>query len=77
MDYLHDIQSFLPGIVVAVTGLAAILLTAFKKGTASVYYVSVTGLVIAFALAIQSLFGDSGTAFSVMFVYGGRRHLVQ
>jgi len=71
MDYLHDIQSFLPGIVVAVTGLAAILLTAFKKGTASVYYVSVTGLVIAFALAIQSLFGDSGTAFSGMIVYGG------
>jgi NADH-quinone oxidoreductase subunit N len=71
MDYLHDIQSFLPGIVVAVTGLAAILITAFKKGTASVFYVSVAGLVIALALAIRSLFGDTGTAFSGMIVYGG------
>jgi len=71
MDYLHDIQSFLPGIVVAVTGLAAIMVTAFKKSTGAVYYVSLTGLIIATVLAIQSLFGDSGTAFSGMIVYGG------
>lgn len=71
MNYLHDIQAFLPGIVVAVTGLAAIMITAFKKSTGTVYYVSLTGLLIATVLAIQSLFGDSGTAFSGMIVYGG------
>lgn len=71
MNYLHDIQSFLPGIVVAVTGLAAILITVFKKGTGSVYYVSIVGLAVALVLAIQSLFGESGTAFSGMIVYGG------
>ncbi len=71
MDYLHDIQSFLPGIVVAVTGLAAILLAAFKKSVASVYYLTLAGLTVALVLAIQSLFGDTGTAFSGMIVYGG------
>jgi NADH-quinone oxidoreductase subunit N len=71
MDYLHDIQSFLPGIVVAVTGLAAILLAAFKKSVASVYYLTLAGLAVALVIAIQSLFGDTGTAFSGMIVYGG------
>lgn len=71
MNYLHDIQSFLPGIVVAVTGLAAILITVFRKGTGSVYYVSIVGLAVALVLAIQSLFGEAGTAFSGMIVYGG------
>lgn len=71
MDYLHDLTSFLPGIVVSVAGLAVILLAAFKKGMNSVYAVSIGGLAIALALAIQSLFGDTGTAFSGMIVYGG------
>jgi NADH-quinone oxidoreductase subunit N len=71
MNYLHDIQSFLPGIVVAVTGLAAILITVFRKGTGAVYYVSIVGLAVALVLAIQSLFGEAGTAFSGMIVYGG------
>jgi NADH-quinone oxidoreductase subunit N len=71
MDYLHDLTSFLPGIVVSVAGLTAILLAAFKKGMNSVYAVTIGGLAIALALAIRSLFGDTGTAFSGMIVYGG------
>lgn len=71
MDYLHDIQSFLPGIVVAVTGLAAILITVFRSGTNAVYYVSVSGMAVALILAVQSLFGEAGTAFSGMIAYGG------
>ncbi|WP_069130805.1 NADH-quinone oxidoreductase subunit N [Rhodohalobacter halophilus] len=71
MNYLHDIQSFLPGIVVAITGLTAILITAFKKSTGLVYNVSLAGLVVATILAIQSLFGEAGTSFSGMIVYGG------
>jgi NADH-quinone oxidoreductase subunit N len=71
MDYLHDISSFLPGIVVAVASLIAIMLEAFKKDVKLIYGVSVTGLFIALLLGIQALFGDSGTAFSGMIVYGG------
>lgn len=71
MDYLHDLSAFLPGIIVAVAGLVALLLDAFKKGADQIYYLSIGGLVIALAVAINSLYGDSGTAFSGMIVYGG------
>ncbi|MEX2456501.1 MAG: NADH-quinone oxidoreductase subunit N [Balneolaceae bacterium] len=71
MDYLHDLSAFLPGIIVAVTGLVALLLDAFKKGADQVYYLSIGGLIVALAVAINSLSGESGTAFSGMIVYGG------
>lgn len=71
MDYLHDLSAFLPGIIVAVAGLVALLLDAFKKGADQIYYLSIGGLLIALAVAINSLYGDSGTAFSGMIVYGG------
>ncbi len=71
MDYLHDLHSFLPGIIVAIAGLTVIMLDAFKKSIALSYSVAVFGLGIATLVAIQSLFGDTGTAFSGMIVYGG------
>ncbi len=71
MDYLHDLSAFLPGIIVTVTGLVALLLDAFKKGVDQIYYLSIAGLVAALAVAINSLTGESGTAFSGMIVYGG------
>ncbi|MEX0662044.1 MAG: NADH-quinone oxidoreductase subunit N [Balneolaceae bacterium] len=71
MDYLHDLSAFLPGIIVAVAGLVALLLEAFKKGADQVYYLSIGGLIVALAVAINSLSGESGTAFSGMIVYGG------
>lgn len=71
MDYLHDLHSFLPGIIVAIAGLTVIMLDAFKKSIAISYSVAVFGLGIAALFAIQSLFGDTGTAFSGMIVYGG------
>jgi NADH-quinone oxidoreductase subunit N len=33
MDYIHDLHSFLPGIIVAVAGLVVIMLEAYKKGS--------------------------------------------
>lgn len=71
MDYLHDLSSFLPGIVVAVTGLAAILIDSFKKNVSVVYGMTIGGLVLALGLAIPALFSESGTAFSGMIAYGG------
>lgn len=71
MDNLHDLYSFLPGIIVAVSGLIVIMLDAFKKGIHLSYGVAIGGLAIALVFAIQSLFGDTGTAFTGMIVYGG------
>ncbi len=71
MDYLHDLSAFLPGIIVTVAGLTALLLEAFKKGADQIYYLSIGGLLVALAVAINSLFGETGTAFTGMIVYGG------
>lgn len=71
MNYLQDLQSFLPGIIVAVAGLITILLAAFKKSVNVAYGITIGSVAIALLLAIQSLYGETGTAFSGMIVYGG------
>ncbi len=71
MDYLHDLQVFLPGIIVAAAGLLVLLLDAFKKGMHVTYGFAVGGLAIALLISIQAMFGESGTAFYGMIVYGG------
>lgn len=71
MDYIQDLQAFLPGIIVAITGLIVILLEAFKKSANLSHIVSVAGIGIALLFSFQGLFGDIGTAFSGMIVYGG------
>lgn len=71
MNYTHDLLAFLPGIIIAVAGLTVLLLDVFKTNMKWVYGVSVAGVLIALLLSIQSLFGDTGTAFSGMIVVGG------
>lgn len=71
MDYMHDITAFLPGIIVAVAGLIAIMLEAFKKSVDAVYGVSIAGLAGALAVSFTMLFGETGTAFTEAIVYGG------
>lgn len=71
MNYLQDIQAFLPGIIVAVSGLAVILLDAFKKSANLTHIVTVSGIGIGLLVSFQNLFIEPGTAFSGMIVYGG------
>ena len=71
MDYLHDLSTFLPGLVVAVTGLITLLIESFRKGVDTIYGFTIAGLIVALVLAVQSLFGDTGIAFSGMIAYGG------
>lgn len=71
MNYLHDMYTFLPGIIVAVAGLLVIILEAYKKSINLIYGISVTGLVLALGFAIQSLFGETGESFTGMVAYGG------
>jgi NADH-quinone oxidoreductase subunit N len=71
MNYLHDLQAFLPGIIVAVTGLTALLMDAFKVKADASHAVSIAGLVAALIAAILALTGGSGEAFSGMISYGG------
>lgn len=71
MEHLQDIVAFLPGIVVAVAGLVVIILEALKKSAAGIYVITVGAVAAALFIAIRSLFGDTGTAFSGMISYGG------
>ena len=71
MEHLQDIVSFLPGIVIAVAGLVVIILEALKKSAAGIYVITVGAVAVALFIAIRSLFGETGTAFSGMISYGG------
>lgn len=71
MNYLHDLQAFLPGIIVAITGLIVLMLDAFKVKADTSHTLSITGLVAALIAAVLSLTEASSTAFSGMIAYGG------
>lgn len=71
MDYTHDILSFLPGIIVAVAGLVVLLLDIFKRSMNLIFGITTGAVFIALLVTISALFGETGTAFSGMIVYGG------
>jgi len=71
MNYLHDLQAFLPGIIVAITGLTVLLMDAFKANADSSHTVSIVGLVTALIASIMALTEAGSTAFSGMIAYGG------
>ena len=68
---MHDITAFLPGVIIAVVGLIALLMEAYKKSADQIYGLTIAGILAALGVAIAALFGDSGTAFTGMIVYGG------
>lgn len=71
MDYLHDLNAFLPGIIVGVAGLVAILIDSYKDDHQSIYGLSVFALLAGLILSIMDMFGPTGEAFSGMITYGG------
>ena len=71
MDYLHDIYSFLPGIIVAVAGLLVILIDSYKDDHEAIFGLTIFALLAAFAISIVDMFGPTGEAFSGMISYGG------
>lgn len=71
MDYLSDIQAFLPGIITAVAGLIVITIEALKHGNKSVFWITAVSVLAALFFAIQDLGMPMQEAFSGMLVYGG------
>lgn len=71
MNYLHDLQAFLPGIIVAITGLGALIMDAYKARPDASHALSIFGLVGALVAAMLSLSKAGGVAFSGMVAYGG------
>ncbi|MDX1586847.1 MAG: NADH-quinone oxidoreductase subunit N, partial [Balneolaceae bacterium] len=71
MDYLHDLYSFLPGIIVSVAGLLVILIDSYKDDHDGIFGLTIFALVAALGVSIFDMFGPTGEAFSGMITYGG------
>ncbi|MGF1671839.1 MAG: NADH-quinone oxidoreductase subunit N [Balneolaceae bacterium] len=71
MDYLHDLNTFLPGIIVALGGLIVLIADMFKKRAVFSYNLTLGVLVIALIFAMRDLFIPVGESFHGMIVYGG------
>lgn len=71
MDYLHDLSVFLPGVIVGMAGLIAVLIDAYKNDHEGIFGLTVVSLLAAFVIAVIDLTVPMGEAFSGMIVYGG------
>jgi len=71
MDYLHDLYSFLPGIIVAVAGLLVILIDSYKDDHEGIFGLTIFALLAALVVSVFDMFGPTGEAFSGMITYGG------
>lgn len=71
MDYLHDLNAFLPGIIVGVAGMIAIVIDSYKDDHDGIFALTIAALIAAFSLSVLDMFGETGEAFSGMISYGG------
>ena len=71
MNYLHDINAFLPGIITGVAGLVAILIDCYKDDHGAIFGLSIFSLLAGLVASILDMFGPTGLAFSGMISYGG------
>ncbi|MDR9419164.1 NADH-quinone oxidoreductase subunit N [Gracilimonas sp.] len=71
MDYLGDIQAFLPGVITAVAGLVVIVVESLKKDSPLNFYITIVSLAAGLVFSVLSLGSELQTAFSGMLVHGG------
>jgi NADH-quinone oxidoreductase subunit N len=71
MEYLQDLYAFLPGIIVGVAGLIAILIDSYKNDHDGIFALTVVALVTGLSISVLDMFGPSGEAFAGMISYGG------
>jgi len=71
MDYLHDLNTFLPATITAASGLVVLMLSVYRITINTIFNITVFSLAVAFAFAVRDLFGPEGTAFYDIIAYGG------
>ena len=71
MNYLHDLSTFLPGIIVGIAGLIAVLIDSYKDDHNGIVGLTIVSLAAGLVISIIDLFGPVGVSFSGMIAYGG------
>lgn len=71
MELLHDIYLYLPAVIVAIAGLAVMMLSAFNANHRTVLWTSVLLVAVALVRAGADLFTDAGYVFGGMAAVGG------
>lgn len=71
MNYLQDLSTFLPGIIVGFAGLMAVLIDSYKDDHNGIVGLTVAALAAALAVSVMDMFGPVGESFSGMLAYGG------
>ena len=71
MNYLHDLGTFLPGIIVGLAGLIVVLIDSYKDDHKGIAGLTIASLAAALVLSIMDLFGPVGESWSGMIAYGG------
>ena len=71
MDYLQDINAFLPGIITGIAGLITIVIDSYKDDHDAIFGLTVFSLLAGLVLSVMDMFGPVGQAFSGMITYGG------
>lgn len=71
MDYLGDIQAFLPGVITAAAGMLVIVVESLKKESQLNFWITILSLIAALIVNFGAMGSDLQTAFSGMLVHGG------
>ncbi|SMO43729.1 NADH-quinone oxidoreductase subunit N [Fodinibius sediminis] len=71
MNYLNDLNAFLPGVIAGAAGLIALLIDSYKDDHDGIYGLTIISLVASLSLSIIDMFGPVGEAWSGMITYGG------
>ena len=56
MNYLHDLNAFLPGIIVAFAGLTVLIIDSYKNDHNAIYGLTVVSLAAGLGLSIIDMF---------------------
>src|SRR5699024_6706990 len=71
MNYLHSLTTFMPGIIVGLAGLVAVLIDSVKDDHDGIVWLTIVSLAAALGISIMDMFGPIGISFSGMLSYGG------
>jgi len=68
---MEDLSTFVPGIIVAIGSMVALLIDALNGDSTKTYWVAASTLLVGFVASIVDVFGPTGISFHGLIAYGG------